>query len=191
MLPLDDATIHQQWREQVGMTTPQSFAVSFLNYVRAEVQPLIAIADSIADLVVKPSLQPTEAVQSKEPETKSGLYAVSEASKNAMENVSTFNGNRGGKDRRKSTGTILQAIQEPTRLQLPVYDDDFPALGNAPKPNVKKTVTQSKQVVFHTSMSQMLLYFSVSVDTHRRKVVHRSPFLLTSLIDAHVFISVY
>ena len=148
VLPPDDSMSHQQWREQLGMTTPQSFAVTFLNCVRAEVQPLIAIADSVGDVVVKSSLQPTETVQSKEPETKLGLNAASEAPKFALENVSSFNGSKGGKDRRKSTGTILQAIQEPKRLQLPVYDDDFPALGNAPKSNVKKTVNQSKQVSF-------------------------------------------
>lgn len=127
------------------MTTPQSFAVTFLNCVRAEVQPIIAIADSIGDVVVKSSFQPSETVQSKEPEAKFGLNAASEAPKIATENASTFNGSKGGKDRRKSTGSILQAIQEPKRLQLPVYDDDFPALGNAPSSNVKKTVTQSKQ----------------------------------------------
>ena len=134
------------------MTTPQSFAVTFLNFVRAEVQPLIAIADSVGDGVVKSSLQSTGAVQFKEPESKSGTNAVSDALKMAMENASGFSGNKGGKDRRKSTGTILQAIQEPKRLQLPVYDDDFPALGNAPNSNAKKAVAQSKQVIFLASI---------------------------------------
>jgi len=135
--------IHQQWREQLATTTPQSFAVTFLNYVRAEVQPLIAVADSTGDVVVKSSLQPTETNQTKEPEMKSG---VNEAPNIGMENVSPFVGNKGVKDRRKSTGTILQTIQEPKRLQMPVYDDDFPALGNAPNLNAKKNLTQSKQV---------------------------------------------
>lgn len=152
VLPPDDSMIHQQWMEQLGMTTPQSFAVTFLNCVRAEVQPIIAIADSIGDVIVKSSFQPSETVQSKEPDAKFGLNAASEAPKIATENASTFNGSKGGKDRRKSTGSILQAIQEPKRLQLPVYDDDFPALGNAPSSNVKKTVTQSKQVIFFTSI---------------------------------------
>lgn len=153
------------------MTTPQSFAVTFLNYVRAEVQPLLAIADSVGDVVVKSSLQPTETNQTKELETKSGVNAASEAPKMGMENVSPFVGNKGGKDRRKSTGTILQTIQEPKRLQTPVYDDDFPALGNAPNSNTKKILAQSKQVIVFTVMDQQVPhYFCFSKDTGLNKL---------------------
>lgn len=156
MLPPDDPTIHQQWKEQLAITTPQSFAVTFLNYVRAEVQPLLAIADSAGDVVAKPSLQSSEANQIIEPDLKSSVNAASEAPKIGMENVSPFVGSKGAKDRRKSTGTILQTIQEPKRLQLPVYDDDFPALGNAPNSNSKKTASQSKQVIFLPFKKQLI-----------------------------------
>ncbi|XP_024372189.1 uncharacterized protein [Physcomitrium patens] len=142
---LDAFTSHLQCGEQLAITTPQSFAVTFLNCVRAEVQPLLAIADTSGDVVVKSSVQPT---QSKEPETKPDVNACLEVLKSpkiAIDSVSIFNGNKVVKDRRKSTGTILQAIQEPKRLDMPIYDDDFPALGNAPISNAKKQVAQLKQ----------------------------------------------
>lgn len=160
------------------MTTPQSFAVTFLNYVRAEVQPLIAVADSAGDVVVKSSVKPPETNQTKEPEKKSGVNAVSEAPRSGMENVSPLVGNRGGKDRRKSTGTILQTIQEPKHLQMPVYDDDFPALGNAPNSNAKKNLTQSKQVIV----------FSV-IDQH--VFAYMSYCLLASLMHFHLYFSLF
>lgn len=146
------------------MTTPQSFAVTFLNYVRAEAHPLIAVADSSGDVAVKTSLKPPVTDEVKEPEMKiTGFKAASEAPRIGLDNVLPVNvaTNKGGKDRRKSTGSILQTIQEPKRLQLPVYDDDFPALGNASNSNAKRNATQSKQVSYVLSYT---FYFFMHVD---------------------------
>lgn len=151
---------HDDWKQQLAVTNPQSFAVTFLNYVRAEVQPLIAAADSTADVVVKSSLSSSDCKETRLPEEKkSEATRVPEPLKlAAVDSWSDRNGVIGTssvdsfavvpgkqKERRKSTGSSLPS-RASKFLELPVYEEDFPALGKLPTVTAPRKPTQSKQV---------------------------------------------
>lgn len=151
---------HDDWKQQLAVTNPQSFAVTFLNHVRAEVQPLIAAADSTVDVVVKSSLSSSECKETHmAEEKKSEETRVPEPVKTAVvDSWSDRNGVIGTssvdsfaalpgkqKERRKSTGSSLPS-RASKFLELPVYEEDFPALGKTPIINAPRKPTQSKQV---------------------------------------------
>jgi hypothetical protein len=151
---------HDDWKQQLAVTNPQSFAVTFLNYVRAEVQPFIAAADSTADVVVKSSLSSSDCKETRLPEEKKSeatrmpepvkLAAVDSWSDrngvigtSGVDSFAVVSGKQ--KERRKSTGSSLPS-RASKFLELPVYEEDFPALGKLPTVNAPRKPTQSKQV---------------------------------------------
>lgn len=156
----DDSINYKPYMEQLAATNPQSFAVTFLNYVRTNVQPLVAAADIVDNPVTK-SLLPScendgtqllekkaEEIVTPEP-VKHSADASSRVRAKLASNVSDVFPSlltAKSKDRRKSGGGT-QPLAITKSVEVTVYEDDFPALGKGPISNIQKSSAQSKQVL--------------------------------------------
>jgi len=149
------------WREKLVAASPQSFAVIFLNHVRAEVQPFLGLADCAVDTITNtvPPSQKNEQAQvllkgTKDfvnPDPFGGLNTnytrkpkpgASSADQIAAQNIAAQNG---AKQKEKGKlGGVTQSSAAPRCMDLPAYEDNFPALGRGVLS--KNIPSQSKQV---------------------------------------------
>lgn len=144
------------WREKLVAASPQSFAVIFLNHVRAEVQPFLGLADCAVDTITNavPPSQKNEQAQvllkgTKDfvnPDPFGGLNTnYTRKPKPGASSADQIAAQNGAKQKEKGKlGGVTQSSAAPRCMDLPAYEDNFPALG---KGVLSKNIpSQSKQV---------------------------------------------
>jgi hypothetical protein len=144
------------WREKLVAASPQAFAVIFLNYVRAEVQPFLGLADCAVDTITNtvPPSQKNEQAQvllkgTKDfvnPDPFGGLNTnYTQKPKPGASSADQIAAQNGAKQKEKGKlEGVTQSSAAPRCMDLPAYEDNFPALGRGVLS--KNIPSQSKQV---------------------------------------------